>query len=77
MATKRKPQPTCKVPGCGNATEGGFRGACAPCYRTLARQVQLGEITWDELVAKGWVLPDARGRKPQTAAAKLLESIKQ
>lgn len=69
MAKKPK---TCCVPGCQKPVRA--RGMCEACYRTAARKVDRGEISWAMLVKKGLARPYRETqRSPLTAA---LEKVK-
>jgi hypothetical protein len=51
----------CIRPGCNSPAK--IKGLCLSDYTSAARLVKKGKTTWEELEAKGKVLPNKRGNK--------------
>lgn len=58
MIAPNKPK-NCIVPNCANKADGP-RGLCQRCYVTARKLVDRKETTWDELQARGLLLPTFR-----------------
>lgn len=75
MARKRKPDGMCQFPGCENKAVS--RDNCPTCRKAAEAMIARGEVTEDQLIARGWVAPAKRkGRPPNSAAAKAIAALK-
>lgn len=65
-------QTKCLIPKCNRPRS--KRGQCGPCYQTSRRRVELGEVTWEQLIEAGWALEAHGGpsMSPATAAIRQL-----
>jgi len=72
---KIRTQKTCLIRGCDNPPVA--RGLCQTCRAAAKAAIQRGEVTEDELIERGLLLPAVTaGRKPESAFAKQLERVK-
>jgi hypothetical protein len=62
----------CIVPGCTNTRF--TRGVCQSCLRVARNKIECGDITEQQLIDDGLLLPlQKKGRKSENALAKVLE----
>ena len=49
----------CMMPGCPSpdSMDRATHGLCRKCYKSTAKQVKAGMVTWDDLVEQGIAIP--------------------
>lgn len=56
----RPKKSTCLAPGCKKPAAPSRRGCCAACYQAAYRKIASGEVTADQLVDAGFLLPNVK-----------------